>query len=70
MARSYRATDSTEGRKPLTVAERQARHRNRIAARTAGWHAALEAIYAAKTICQAREIAWVALTQQPQENQP
>ena len=54
-------TGHTEGRKPLTTAQRQATHRQRKAAQAAAWHTALEEIDAAQTIGQARTLARVAL---------
>jgi hypothetical protein len=47
---------------PLTTAERQARHRERVAARTKALHAGLVRIEAeARTIAQAKRIAREAL---------
>ena len=54
-------TSSTKGRKPLTVAQRQAAHRQRKAAQAAAWRIALEAIGEAPTLGQARKLAWAAL---------
>ncbi len=50
--------------KPLSTAERQARHRGRKAAAEAKMRAALERVQAAKTVQEARAIAAAAL--QPQ----
>ena len=55
-------TGHTEGRKPLTVAQRQATYRQRRDAQTAAWRAALEAISSAPTLGQARKLAWAALS--------
>ena len=52
---------STEGRKPLTGAQRQATHRQRKAVQAAAWRIALEAIGEAPTLGQARKLAWAAL---------
>ena len=59
--RTSAVADHTEGRKPLTVAQRQATHRQRRADEAARWKAALEAIHTARTIREAREIATAAL---------
>ena len=56
-------TGSTEGRKPLTVAQRQASHRQRCADKAARWKAALEAIQTVRTIRDVRKIATTALAQ-------
>lgn len=56
-----------KGAVPLTLAQRQALHRQRKASEAARWKAALVAIQIAKTIREAREIANAALEQQTLE---
>lgn len=50
---------------PLSLAERQAAHRQRRAEQVERWKAALEAVQAAKSIREAREIATAALARAP-----
>jgi hypothetical protein len=56
-------TNPTEGRKPLTLAQRQALWRQRKARKAEAWREALEQIRDAKTLRDARRLATEALDQ-------